>query len=53
MKPIFPADRPYQVGWNAFIFDHDCIYRRNSFYFREWLRGWNCAYLKNQERRYA
>ena len=25
MNPIFPADRPYQVGWNAFIFNHDCI----------------------------
>ena len=25
MKPFFPTDRPYHVGWNAFIFNHDCI----------------------------
>lgn len=50
MKPIFPASRPYDVGWNAFIANDKCPYRPTSFYAREWLRGWNCAYLKNQER---
>jgi hypothetical protein len=53
MEPYFPADRPFQVGWNAFIYNNDCYYRRNSFYFREWLRGWNCAFLNNQRRFYA
>jgi hypothetical protein len=50
MKPIFPADRPYQIGWNAFINNDYCRYRRGSFYAREWLRGWDCAYLNNQAR---
>ena len=47
MTPFFPAERPDQVGWNAFIYDNDCFYRRNSFYTREWLRGWNLAFLAN------
>ena len=53
MIPFFPAERPHQVGWNAFIYDNDCFYRRNSFYAREWLRGWNLAFLANQERAHA
>jgi hypothetical protein len=53
MTPIFPADRPYQVGWNAFLTDDRCPYRRQSFYAREWLRGWDCAFLKNKDRRIA
>jgi hypothetical protein len=46
MEIIFPAERPYQVGWNAFLLNEQCRYRPKSFYSREWLRGWNCAYLK-------
>ena len=47
---IFSANHSYQVGWNAFLLNEQCCYRPRSFYSREWLRGWNCAYLKNQER---
>ena len=46
----FPAERPYQVGWNAFVLNKNCRYRPKSFYARDWQRGWNCAFLKNQER---
>ena len=46
----FPAERPYQVGWNAFLLNENCRYRPKSFYARDWQRGWNCAFLTNHER---
>lgn len=49
MKRIYPAKKPYDVGWNAFINDDGCPYRPLSFYEREWHRGWNHAYQKNRE----
>jgi hypothetical protein len=53
MNPVFPAERPYQVGWNAFITNEQCRYRKGSFYAREWQRGWDRAFLKNKARLYA
>ena len=50
MEPYFPADRPVQMVWIAFIYNTDCYYSGNSFYFRECLRGRNCVFLNNQER---
>ena len=50
MKPIFPATTPFENGWNAFITNDECPYRKKSFYEREWLRGWNKAYLANRKR---
>jgi hypothetical protein len=47
---IHPDDTPFKLGWNAFITNDRCRFRPKSFYQREWQRGWNCAYLKNQER---
>jgi ribosome modulation factor len=50
MKQIFPATTPFENGWNAFISNDECPYRKKSFYEREWLRGWNKAYMANRQR---
>ena len=50
MKRIFPAKTPYEIGYNAFIANDECVYRKGSFYEREWHRGWNTAYCESQVR---
>ena len=32
MEIIFPAERPYQVGWNAFLLNEQCRYRPPSMF---------------------
>ena len=52
-EPYF-SRRPALLAGLEYIYLQPRLHlSQEQFYFREWLRGWNCAYLKNQERRYA
>ena len=50
MDLIYPEQRPFEIGWNAFITNEKCRFRPKSFYQREWQRGWNAAYFEHLEK---
>ena len=31
LEIFLPCRKPYQVGWNAFVFDNNCYYLRKAF----------------------